>query len=133
MAACSSSSDSSSDEASTDSTSSVPAVVTPVIASVLAAPIAVPATDKKIHMAYELVLTNVLQTRTTIRSVKATAGDRTLFEVSGDDLKQRGVTEGRAIGATLKSLQAKWIRAGFPRDPAEIARLIDEAIAMREI
>ena len=52
--------------------------------------------------------------------------------VSGDDLKQRGVTEGRAIGATLKSLQAKWIRAGFPRDPAIIARLIDEAIAARE-
>ncbi|MCB1536589.1 MAG: CCA tRNA nucleotidyltransferase [Rhodoblastus sp.] len=53
--------------------------------------------------------------------------------VSGEDLKQRGVTEGRAIGATLKTLQAKWIRAGFPRDPAIIARLIDEAIATREI
>ncbi|HMN70751.1 MAG TPA: CCA tRNA nucleotidyltransferase [Rhodoblastus sp.] len=53
--------------------------------------------------------------------------------VTGDDLKQRGVTEGRAIGAMLKTLQAKWIRAGFPRDPAEIARLIDEAIALREI
>ena len=49
--------------------------------------------------------------------------------VTGEDLKQRGVAEGRAIGATLKSLQAKWIRAGFPRDPAEITRLIDEAIA----
>ncbi len=53
--------------------------------------------------------------------------------VTGDDLKQRGVTEGREIGATLKTLQAKWIRAGFPRDPSAIARLIDEAIAMREI
>ena len=53
--------------------------------------------------------------------------------VTGDDLKQRGVTEGREIGATLKTLQAKWIRAGFPRDPGAIARLIDEAIAMREI
>lgn len=52
--------------------------------------------------------------------------------VTGDDLKQRGVTEGRAIGATLKTLQAKWIRAGFPRDPAEIARLIDEAIGLRK-
>ena len=53
--------------------------------------------------------------------------------VSGDDLKQRGVTEGRAIGATLKTLQMKWIRAGFPRDPAEIARLIEEAIELRKI
>lgn len=52
--------------------------------------------------------------------------------VSGEDLKQRGVTEGRAIGATLKTLQAKWIRAGFPRDPAIIARLIDDAIAARD-
>lgn len=51
--------------------------------------------------------------------------------VSGDDLKQRGVPEGRAIGATLKTLQALWIRAGFPRDPAEVARLIDQAIATR--
>ncbi|MFV0282032.1 MAG: CCA tRNA nucleotidyltransferase [Rhodoblastus sp.] len=52
--------------------------------------------------------------------------------VSGDDLKKRGVTEGRAIGATLKTLQAMWIRAGFPRDPAEIARLIDKAVATRD-
>jgi hypothetical protein len=88
MASCSSSSDSSDESSSsTESTSVVPAVVTPLVASVLAAPIAVPATDKKIHMAYELVLTNVLQTQTTIRSVKATAGDRTLFDISGDKLK----------------------------------------------
>lgn len=51
--------------------------------------------------------------------------------VSGEDLKQRGVTEGRAIGAVLKTLQANWIRAGFPRDPAEVARLIDEAIGAK--
>ncbi|WP_233528577.1 M23 family metallopeptidase [Antrihabitans stalagmiti] len=86
MAACSSSSDSSADESSTESTSSVPAVVTPVIASVIAAPVAVLATDKKIHMAYELMLTNVLTSPTTIRSVKATAGDRTLFDLYGDKL-----------------------------------------------
>ena len=49
--------------------------------------------------------------------------------VSGEDLKRRGVPEGRAIGAALKTLQARWIRAGFPRDPAAIARLIDEAVA----
>ena len=130
MAACSSSSDSSSDEASTDSTSSVPAVVTPVIASVLAAPIAVPATDKKIHMAYELVLTNVLQTRTTIRSVKATAGDRTLFEVSGDDLKtwmkvfgdkERGVVIGPGQTAIV------WIDATVDTR-AEVPDTIEHAI-----
>jgi hypothetical protein len=26
-------------------------------------------------------------------------------------------------------LQAQWIRAGFPREPNELARLLDEAIA----
>ncbi len=46
---------------------------------------------------------------------------------SGEDFKKRGLTEGHAIGAALKSLQALWIRAGFPREPSEIARLIDEA------
>lgn len=49
--------------------------------------------------------------------------------VSGEDLKRRGLQEGRAIGAALKHLQARWIREGFPRDPAVIARLIDDAIA----
>jgi tRNA nucleotidyltransferase/poly(A) polymerase len=49
--------------------------------------------------------------------------------VSGEDLKRRGLQEGRAIGAALKHLQARWIREGFPRDPAVIARLIDEAVA----
>jgi len=49
--------------------------------------------------------------------------------VSGEDLKQRGLQEGRAIGAALKYLQARWIREGFPRDPAVIARLIDDAVA----
>ncbi|NMN97274.1 M23 family metallopeptidase [Nocardiaceae bacterium YC2-7] len=88
MAACSSSSDSSSSTSSsgTETTSAAPAVVTPVIASVIAAPIAVPATDKKIHMAYEVMLTNVLPSPTTIKSFKAMAGDRTLFDLSGDKL-----------------------------------------------
>ena len=47
--------------------------------------------------------------------------------VSGDDFKKRGLTEGKAIGVALKTLQAAWIRADFPRDPAVVARLIDEA------
>ncbi|MDE2362186.1 MAG: CCA tRNA nucleotidyltransferase, partial [Hyphomicrobiales bacterium] len=48
--------------------------------------------------------------------------------VTGEDLKNRGLTEGRAIGAALKKLQALWIRAGFPRDPAEISKLIEQAL-----
>ncbi|MBL8586975.1 MAG: CCA tRNA nucleotidyltransferase, partial [Methylobacteriaceae bacterium] len=47
----------------------------------------------------------------------------------GADLLERGVKSGRAVGQTLKELQAAWIRAGFPQDPATLARLLDEAVA----
>lgn len=50
------------------------------------------------------------------------------FPIKGADLIARGVAPGRALGATLKALQAKWIRAGFPRDPAIVQQLMEEAI-----
>jgi len=46
---------------------------------------------------------------------------------SGADLLARGANAGRGVGETLKRLQAAWIRAGFPSDPRELARLLDEA------
>ncbi len=45
---------------------------------------------------------------------------------SGADLLARGVTAGRPLGVALKSLQGKWIRAGFPQDPRTLATLLDE-------
>jgi len=45
---------------------------------------------------------------------------------SGADLQARGFTEGRALGAALKDLQARWIKAGFPHDPQTLARLLEE-------
>ncbi len=45
---------------------------------------------------------------------------------SGADFIARGITEGRAIGEGLKQLQKRWIDAGFPTDPARLARLLDE-------
>ncbi len=48
---------------------------------------------------------------------------------SGADLVARGMAPGRGVGAALKSLQAKWIRAGFPREPETLARLLAEALA----
>ncbi len=45
---------------------------------------------------------------------------------SGADLLARGVAAGRPLGAALKSLQGKWIRAGFPQDPRALAVLLDE-------
>ena len=49
--------------------------------------------------------------------------------LGGRDVLARGVSDGRRVGAVLKRLQAAWIRAGFPQDPAVLARLLDEAIA----
>jgi poly(A) polymerase len=48
--------------------------------------------------------------------------------VTGADIVARGVGPGRRVGIVLKALQAKWIRAGFPREPEALARLLDEAL-----
>jgi len=48
---------------------------------------------------------------------------------SGADLLARGVPPGRGMGVALKKLQADWIRAGFPREPEVLARLLAEAVA----
>jgi hypothetical protein len=63
-----------------------PSVVTPLLANVIAAPVAVPATDGKVHLAYELQLTNVLDQEVTLSSVDVRAGDRTLLHLAGDRL-----------------------------------------------
>jgi poly(A) polymerase len=47
---------------------------------------------------------------------------------SGADLLARGVPPGRGVGLALKRLQANWIRAGFPREPEVLARLLAEAV-----
>ena len=48
---------------------------------------------------------------------------------SGADLLARGVEPGRGMGAALKSVEALWIAAGFPDDPARLAQLLDKALA----
>ncbi|MBV8474310.1 MAG: CCA tRNA nucleotidyltransferase [Hyphomicrobiales bacterium] len=48
--------------------------------------------------------------------------------ITGADVLARGVAGGRRVGAILKSFQALWIRAGFPREPEVLARLLDQAI-----
>lgn len=47
---------------------------------------------------------------------------------TGADLVQRGLASGPAIGVALKRLQAAWIRAGFPREPEVLARLLEESV-----
>jgi len=63
-----------------------PTVVTPLLASVIAPPIPVPATDDKVHLAYELLLTNVLNQELTLTSLDVRASDKTLLNLAGDRL-----------------------------------------------
>ncbi|KLO32343.1 M23 family metallopeptidase [Mycobacterium haemophilum] len=59
---------------------------TPVAAAAVSAPVPVPATDGKYHMAYELLLTNVLGQEVTLTSLTVMAGDRSLLNLTGDQL-----------------------------------------------
>lgn len=63
-----------------------PVAVTPVIAGVVSAPAPVAATDDKIHLAYELMLTNALGQEVTLTSVAVHANDQTLLTLAGDKL-----------------------------------------------
>lgn len=63
-----------------------PPMATPVIAAVVAPPVPVPGTDGKVHLAYELAVANALAQDVTLTSVGVRSGDRTLLELSGDEL-----------------------------------------------
>src|SRR5882757_3999161 len=89
VAACSSSTETPSQSAEASPTPSAavePATATPLLAEVLAPPIPVPATDGKVHLAYELQLTNALGQDLTVSSVAVKAGDKTLLSLAGDRL-----------------------------------------------
>ncbi|OAN28120.1 M23 family metallopeptidase, partial [Mycolicibacterium iranicum] len=64
-----------------------PSVATPLVGRVLAAPIPVPATDGKVHLAYELVVTNTLAQDVTLTSVEVRSGDNTLLTLPRDRLQ----------------------------------------------
>ncbi len=64
------------------------------------------------------------------------AADRFLAEapeprlpVNGADLLARGVVAGRPVGQALRAFQALWIRAGFPKEPETLNRLLEQAVA----
>src|SRR5882757_2891146 len=89
VAGCSSSAEppaQSAEQSPTPSTAVEPAAATPLLAEVLSPPIPVPATDGKVHLAYELQLTNALGQDVTVSSVAVKAGDKTLLSLAGDRL-----------------------------------------------
>ncbi|HEX7824324.1 MAG TPA: M23 family peptidase, partial [Mycobacterium sp.] len=89
VTACSSSTETpaqSTESSPTASTPVEPAAATPLLAEVLSPPIPVPATDGKVHLAYELQLTNALGQDVTVTSVSVKAGDKSLLTLTGDRL-----------------------------------------------
>jgi hypothetical protein len=138
-AACSASdapsgSTASSEAASTSSTaapaltpSAGPAVATPLVADVVAAPVPVPGTDGKIHLAYELKLTNVLDQEVTVTSVGVREGDRTYLDLSGDRLSYWTRIIGKPAPATkLGPAQTAivWLDVALDKDVAVPATLV---------
>jgi len=89
VAGCSSSAEppaQSAERSPAPSTAVEPAAATPLLVEVLSPPIPVPATDGKVHLAYELQLTNALGQDVTVSSVAVKAGDKTLLTLAGDRL-----------------------------------------------
>lgn len=79
-----------------------PPDATPMLASVVAAPVPVPGTDGKVHLAYELKLTNAMGFDVTVNSVAVKAGDRTLLALAGDALAERTRILGDTARPTVK-------------------------------
>ena len=65
-----------------------PSAATPLVARSLAEPIPVPATDGKVHLAYELLLTNVLPQEVTLTSVTVLDRDVALLTLAGDQVSK---------------------------------------------
>ena len=75
-------------------------MLTPVVADILAAPVPALSTDGKVHVAWELLLSNVVSTEITIDSVTAMAGDTAVQTLEGDALKGVMRPFGGAVGTT---------------------------------
>jgi hypothetical protein len=115
-----------------------PAVVTPLLASVIAPPIPVPATDGKVHLAYELLLTNVLNQELTLTSLDVRASDHTLLNLAGDRLAYwtrvfGNHTPTRTLGPAQSA--AVWLDVVLDQGatvPAELMHAIGVSIAHPE-
>ena len=51
------------------------------------------------------------------------------FPLRAADFIARGVPKGPRLGAALAEAEEAWIAAGFPRDPADLARIVDAGVA----
>lgn len=110
VTSCGNSTESSSGSTPSSPTSTVTEAVqaTPLIADVIAAPVPVPATDGKVHLAYEVQLTNALGGDAMLKSFSVKAGTHELLTLAGSELTYwtRGLGSGDTATNTLKPGQA---------------------------
>jgi Peptidase family M23 len=102
-------------------------VATPVVADAVAAPVPVPGTDGKVHLAYELKLTNVLDQEVTLTSVGVREGDRTYLNLSGAQLSYWTRIIGKPAPATkLGPAQTAivWLDVALDKDAAVPSELV---------
>lgn len=93
--------------------------VTPVLASVVAPPVPVPATDGKVHLAYEVQLINAMSDAVTLKSLSVRAGSQDLLTLAGDQLQYwtRALGAAQTPTTTLGSGQAGLVWLDVALDP----------------
>jgi hypothetical protein len=98
----------------------------------------VPATDGKVHLAYELLLTNVLNQELTLTSLDVRASDHTLLNLAADRLAYWTRVFGNHTPTTkLGPAQAAavWLDVVLDQDapvPAELVHAVGVSIAHPE-
>lgn len=106
---------------------------TPVVVSALAAPIPVLGTDERIHLAYELQLTNGSPSKVTVRSIEASASGTVLQELEGDDLddllRVAGTTDGGGVELGPGQNATVWMDATIASD-TDVPDLIDHTVTV---
>jgi hypothetical protein len=112
--------------------SSGPSVYTPIVGEVLAAPIAVPATDGKVHLAYELKLTNTLSQDVTLTSLAAVSDGATLLKLAGGDVKHwtrllGSATPTDTLGPAMTALV--WLDVSVDK-PSDVPARLDHVIGI---
>lgn len=100
-------------------------VVTPLVGNVLAPPVAVPATDGRVHLVYEVQLTNVLAQEVTVTSVAVLDRDESLLKLDGEQLAGRTRVLGTATPTTkIGPAQTAVIWMDVTADDAAPTRLV---------
>ena len=102
-------------------------VATPLIGSVLAAPVPVPASDGKVHLAYEVQLTNVLAQEVTLASLAVLDRDVSLLKLTGEQLAGRTRVVGNPTPTTKigpAQNAVVWMDVALDKDAAIPERLV---------